>query len=307
LSEAHPNRARAIGVLETLRKKEVPIRFGTAKLNTIHSLDTFPLILKEVIDHEASNIRFRDVVTFKEEENTKPVQQTLFLTSFKEFQSDVGYAFSRDKSLYAVWDLQLNPNGDLAHKISIPDEYKRGSIFKLLENGKPDIRATITPAGTISEPHIDQSGSGTLLIELQGIKMFVIWPPSKKNLANFEPFDGSQKTGDLEALLEVLEKAECLILEQGECHLLGPGYIHGVLSPMNSAVAGVRVVRESLRTGAREVMEWESAFIRKLKYGTTEEQQIAKGIEDQQQEDRALWLQLHEIVVSGIPINETNK
>jgi hypothetical protein len=49
--------------------------------------------------------------------------------------------------------------------------------------------ATITLPGTISEPRLDQAGSGTLLIQVLGRKLFIIWPPQK----NFDWF--SDKNG----------------------------------------------------------------------------------------------------------------
>ena len=69
-------------------------------------------------------------------------------------------------------------------------------------------------------------------------------------------------------LLLNLEQPECLIFEQGQYHILPPGYIHGVLSAMNSAVAEVPVIRNSLRSTALIVMEWESTVLEKRKTGT---------------------------------------
>jgi len=113
--------------------------------------------------------------------------------------------------------------------ISIPDEYEGGHFFRSFADGTPAISATITPPGTISEPHIDQAGSGTLLIQLLGRKVFVVWPPMEKNLEWFSDMYGIHYGAIFEAALEHLEQPECLIFEQGQYHILPPGYIHDVL------------------------------------------------------------------------------
>jgi len=83
-----------------------------------------------------------------------------------------------------IWDLNLGPAGALSQIISIPEE-SGGYFFRSFDDGTPAISATITLLGTISAPHIDQAGSGTLFIQLLERKVFVVWPPTEKILKWF--------------------------------------------------------------------------------------------------------------------------
>jgi hypothetical protein len=57
----------------------------------------------------------------------------------------------------------------------IPEVYHDGYVYGKYEDGNLAITATITPPVMISEPHIDQPGSMSLLIQLLGKKLFVVW------------------------------------------------------------------------------------------------------------------------------------
>ena len=146
------------------------------------------------------------------------------------------------------------------------------------EDGDPAISATITLAGTISEPHIDQTGSVTLLIQLLGMKVFVVWPPTANNFEWFSNKYGIRYGTIFEAALQRLEFSECIIFKQGQYEHLGPCYIHGVLSPLNSAVAGVPVVHSNLRSQADMTMLWERGIVTRKKGRTIVEKATVKDI-----------------------------
>jgi len=160
--------------------------------------------------------------------------------------------------------------------------------------------ATITPAGTISEPHIDQAGSGSFLIQLLGRKIFVIWPPTPKNLEWFSEMYGLHHGPIFELALEHLEQPQCVIFEQGQFDILPPGYIHGVLSAENSAIAGLPVVHSSLKSDAIIAMEWESKVLEKRKMGVPLEKSTVEDIENGLKEDRHLWNELDRMVMSEV-------
>jgi len=108
----------------------------------------------------------------------------------------------------------------------------------------------------ISEPHLDQAGSGTLLVQLLGRKVFIVWPPMEKNLEWFSNLYGIHYGSIFDAALDQLEFPQCIVLEEGQYEILGPGYIHGVLSAMNSAIAGIPVVHRSMMSEAQRAMKW---------------------------------------------------
>jgi len=97
---------------------------------------------------------------------------------------------------------------------------------------------TVSPAGMFSTWHIDQTWGGTLLVALDHPKLFVICPPTKRNL---EVYDEIDKFGHIDQSIEALSKFEqvsYIVLIKGDIYILPPGYIHMVLSMRNSAVGG---------------------------------------------------------------------
>ena len=249
----------------------------------------FPLIEQEVKQAPSNSIRFRDIMSHQELRSKK----LQFLAAFSAFQSNVSHD-PHDSSVraYCIWDLPLATNSALRSLMLIPDEYQQGYIFKTIDDQTRAITITITPPGTIADCHLDQTGSGTLLTQLLGSKLFIIWPPTAKNLAWFSNKFGLNYGTMLDAALEELESPFCLFLEQGQYYLLGPGYIHAVLSPMNSAIAGVPVVHSNLRSEAEMAMAWESELLERRKDGTPLERATVENIERGLQEDRLLWNQL---------------
>jgi hypothetical protein len=228
------------------------------------------------------------------EESSKKTQ---FLNAFQVFHTDPAHdPYDPHNIPYLVWDLPLTPNGNLTSLISIPGQYRHGYVFSRNEDGEPAITVTITPPATISEPHIDQTGCGTLLIEVLGRKLFIVWPPTPKNLGWFSNKYGLHSGTIFEAALEALEMPYCLLLEQGDYYLLRPGHIHGVLSTMPSAVAGITVVHRDLRSEGEKVMEWESKLMDQRKNGSPDERKTVKALKNGLLEDEELWARLSEIV-----------
>ena len=268
----------------------MPIKFssGRGRLDTIAKANTFPLIRDEVRRATSSTIRFRDLLSADEVGHRK----TDFLKWFEQFDKDVGCS-PHDLSTkpYCIWDLMLATDGELRKLISIPDEYQQGYVWKITGNSAA-FSVTITLPGSIAEPHMDQAGSASLLNELLGRKLFVVWPPTPNNLKWFSDKYGSFSGSIFDIALEQLEEPYCLMLEQGGYELLPPGHIHGVLSPRNSAVAGVPIVHSNLRDLAERVLKWESELMERLRKGSPAAMKLAHGIEIGVFDDRELWKRL---------------
>lgn len=246
----------------------------------------------EVVGTYTPRIQFRNVMT-GERETSDEKSKDRFLEAFGVFQSEVDHDPHDPRARASViWDLELFSDGKLSEIIQIPDAYKHGHVFRSYDDGTPAIRLTITPAGTISEPYINQTGSGTLFIQVLGRKVFIVWPPTSKNLEWFANKSGIHYGTIFEAALRHLEFPECIVFEQGQYEILGPGYIHGDLSAMNSAISGVPVVHSSLRSQADLAMTWEKQVMARREAGTTLERATLKGIQRGLQEDETLWREL---------------
>ena len=268
----------------------MPIQFssGHGRSDTIARANTFLLIREEVQGAKPSTIRFRDLISTDEVRQ----KRTEFLNWFEKFEKNVGCSpHDPNTKPYCIWDLTLDTNGELRKLISIPDRYRQGYVWKI--NGhSAAFSVTITQPGSIAEPHVDQSGSASLLNELLGRKLFVVWPPTPKNLEWFSDKYGSFSGSIFDIALEQLEEPYCLVLEQGVYDLLPPGHFHGVLSPTNSAIAGVPIVHSNLREIAERVMKWESDLIERLRQGSSAAKKLADDIERGMLEDRELWRRL---------------
>ena len=264
----------------------MPIRRCVKSIETLQSIDTYDLVYNEVFRAPSRSMQFRNVMTGQPETSKK----TQFLEAFEAFRADIGRS-PHDPQVrpFVLWALDLPADGELSRRIRIPDEYKVGYVFRSRDEGDPAMNATITAAGSISEPHIDQAGCASFLIELLGRKIFVIWPPTPKNLKWFSGMYGLHNGAIFESALEQLEQPECVIYEQSQIDILPPGYIHGVLSPENSAIAGAPVVHSSVKSVALIAMEWESKVLEKRQNGSPLERSTVASIENGLKEDRRLW------------------
>lgn len=97
---------------------------------------------------------------------------------------------------------------------------------------------TVSPAGMFSTWHIDQTWGGTVLVGLDHPKLFVMCPPTERNL---EVYDEIDEFGNINLSMRALSKFEELsyiVLIKGDVYILPAGFIHMVLSMRNSAVGG---------------------------------------------------------------------
>jgi hypothetical protein len=132
------------------------------------------------------------------------------------------------------------------------------------------LTTTISPAGSITDPHIDGTGSGLLLLELFGTKVLFTWPASMENLRWME-YQHGIKRGPLKLLraMEELSQMCVNVLTAHKSVELTPGMIHAVISPNNSAISGWDFInaRWLLSSDVQRQMLWEVALAKKQKEG----------------------------------------
>lgn len=279
-------------MLQKLKENGAKIRYCGKTLNSVRSIDTYPLIQNEVIRTHSSSIQVHDIMTGTRELPTETTKLQ-FLTAFETFQSEVGHNPHDPAARPSmIWELVLAPDGELFRQLSIPDEYTRGGYAFRSHDGTPAISATITPPGTISRPHICETGTGTLWMQLFGRNVLIVWPPTRSNLKWFGFAHRIACGAVFHRALEHLETPECIILEQGQYEVLGPGYIYGILSATSSAIARVPVVHESMSADAELAMEWESELVERRETGTQIEKDTVMGIKSVLRDARLLWRQL---------------
>jgi hypothetical protein len=176
---------------------------------------------------------------------------------------------------YAASDIPASDQGLEACGIQRPDIFNDMDIcvrpIDLTDEfSKPRLTTTLSPAGSITDPHIDGTGSGLLLLQLFGTKILFTWPASSENLKWMNDRHGIKK-GPLKLLQAIDELTEmCVnVLNAHESVELAPGMIHAVMSPNNSAIAGWDFVnaRWLLSKDVERQMLWESGLAKKQQDG----------------------------------------
>ena len=277
LHKDHKNRWLGLRIMSWLRKHRVRIESPHGSIPSLaenEHISTY--IITEIQRAPPSQLHIRDIMS-NIEEGTK----TQFLASFAAFESNPGLdPYSPRTGPCCVWDFCLQSESELASFITIPEEFQDGYVFKRLDDTNYKCTITVTVIGTITEPHMDQTGSETLLFELLGTKLFIIWPPTKNNLAWFRNKYGIASETILEAALDALEDPYCVLLQPGDFYLLPPGHIDCILSFTNSAIGGILVVHDKFLETAKKVMDWKNDILREqiLRGATQAEKQSVKGI-----------------------------
>lgn len=149
----------------------------------------------------------------------------------------------------------------------------------------------ISPAGAITAPHIDHTMVPVLFTMFFGLKVFIFWPATAKNLQIYgdlglhrNAFASSVQLG-----LERLESGQCSLLKEKDIFVLPPGGIHAVLSISNSALGSVQFVAAEYLDAAVTASRWERELaIRSL----NENCEGAKKSLEFQQSDIHLWRKL---------------
>jgi hypothetical protein len=137
-------------------------------------------------------------------------------------------------------------------------------------NSGPKLTTTISPIGSISDPHIDGCGTGLFLVQLFGEKLLLTWPASAHNLQWMEDRHGI-KRGPLKLLdaIDELTGMSVNLLHKFESVELEPGMIHAVMSLSPSAIAGWDFANTSWLNNsdlARQML-WEAGMAKRQKLG----------------------------------------
>lgn len=93
-------------------------------------------------------------------------------------------------------------------------------------------------AGSVTYPHIDSTVLGSVVLQLVGTKIWLIWPPTRKNLEQVQGNTWLDNGDRPEVVVRRLEKVEVRVMEQGDVLYFPPGTIHCVLGVTGSMHAG---------------------------------------------------------------------
>jgi len=156
--------------------------------------------------------------------------------------------------LYAAWNIPPSKQGLEKAGLAIPPQITDRGI-KI--NNHQDYSSTITTAGCISPWHIDQCNCGTLILVVDGFKLFIVCPPTEKNRKYFESIDCFGDPSRVKDALNELEQLRYYVVRAGDMFVLPPGELHAVISPVNSAITAWLCHKDDWEKDIDELMQWE--------------------------------------------------
>ena len=148
--------------------------------------------------------------------------------------------------------------------VNLPLELEKENVHvRQDEEGKPYLVSVITPAGSITSPHCDNTGSGHVILGSYGTKLVVWWDTSDILLKNFGDIHCCKKGEVTVGAVKTWPGLHWTILQTGKYLIMEPGQVHAVVSPENSAVSGWSFISlEWLKSGVIErMMGWELRII----------------------------------------------
>lgn len=128
---------------------------------------------------------------------------------------------------------------------------------------------TITPAGAISPPHIDDSGMPAIIHHLSGRKLWLFWPATAENKIKWERH--LEVVGRRDALCDalggLLDGLQVLIVEEPGWFYIPPACIHCVITLTVSIHINVGVICPCDLQYAQDAAEWYARWTSKARRG----------------------------------------
>jgi hypothetical protein len=165
-----------------------------------------------------------------------------FLASLMQVQTATSWI--PNMRLYGAIDIDVSPRGiGLCGMKPHPyDETPGYSFNPKIKWTHPSWSTVFTPAGCITQTHMDGIGSSQYIIHFSGKKLWLFWPPTEANLNFYSPFHLQLSPEDLTLhSIRNMEGLEVYYLEDTvEAFVVPPNYLHAVIAITTSAHSGVR-------------------------------------------------------------------
>jgi hypothetical protein len=139
----------------------------------------------------------------------------------------------------SIWSIPVTTGGLQEWSVQAREQIENANPGLIID---PEYSTTCSPAAMISSWHIDQTYGGTVLVGLDNPKLFLICPPTEKNMAIYSKIDEFGYTDQSYQALLDFEQLSYIVLTKGDVYILPAGYIHMVVSMCNSAVGGMGVL-----------------------------------------------------------------
>jgi hypothetical protein len=173
---------------------------------------------------------------------------------FSMLRAAEGWAWNDSRRLYGALNIAESPTGiGSCHLNALPYSQEQES---LVDDG--GWASTWTPAGAISHTHMDFYGSMQYLIHIAGKKLWLLWPPTPRNLEWFSSQHKQRANGN--RVLDSIRHLEGLQLHYIDnpeiVFVLKPNVLHACISFTNTCHTGVQVWSLNHFKESYAMMEW---------------------------------------------------
>jgi hypothetical protein len=266
----------------------IPISFATPL--------KFSSVIADLMATTAQEQATMDVIDYSRLEHVElgPAQ---ILSSILEASAVIDWSENphRHRS-YAVLSLPMKPKGVGACQMSIPEEIRDRSLVHSVKMGKEKVdswSSTISPSGAVTPPHLDYHGATQLMYHIGGHKLWLLWPPTEKNLQWYRTHRDRLPKPEINTTLEAIEKLEGMRIHYAKPSdnnangfIVPPYGLHAVLSFTPSTHTGARFWRyedfSQAMVGLGGDIEW-SGDPEKFGFGIRQGLPRLKDIEDELQ------------------------
>lgn len=130
--------------------------------------------------------------------------------------------------------------------LKLPTSLMENSVVMLQGKGKNKMTSfstTLSPAGAITHPHLDFHGSTQVMFHITGEKVWLIWPPTPKNLHWYGRYRDQPvfENRTLEAIHQLEHIKVLHVWKPGHGFIIPPYGIHAVLSLSTSSHTGTKL------------------------------------------------------------------
>jgi hypothetical protein len=258
---SHPLKSSALNIVNYILSKTPPVH----PVSSVSSIEfNEPCSQSELFEDLKDHTGFRGQLTGDSND------QWSFVDFVKGWGAMADYAdpLKPDHNpLVALNVISESPFGFKKCIGGLPDELAQEGIFcKAGDNGSPLLYGIVTPASSISPPHVNNSGSGRIILQTYKTRLLIWWDVTDENLEKYESLHCRNVIGDPTLMaLQTWGEFHWAILKPGEYIRMEPGQIHAAISSVNSAVSGWNFVSFTwVESGAlKRIMSWEMELIKR--------------------------------------------
>lgn len=184
---------------------------------------------------------------------------------------------TRARSVYNVLDIPATTKGTAQCQLQPPAALRAATtVFASVGKGaksRYQISSCLLAAGSISLIHMDFHGGGQLIIHYSGVKLWLLWPPTRWNLDHWKAWQQrvtEMTDDDYVWALNTLEGLQIVWFDNTAdekrgswrpAFVMPPYTLHLVVTFSSSTHGGLRMMRYDWLTGLKRAHRWDCKIL----------------------------------------------